>query len=121
MTYFHAKQSLILSWLNAKGYSGTIGDAFRTYVQSGSSFNPGTVYDHLVDRLYSAGYSGGLQDMLTTMFQSKTSISNRKDAERAFFSDSSLDFFSSGGENLITDTDGNQITDTNNNNITDTN
>lgn len=95
MTFFIEKPSKILQWLNAKGYSGTVEDAFITYVQSGSPLTSGTMEDHLRARLNVAGYSGTMDDMLTTMFQSKTGISNRHDAERNFFSNNTLNIFSS--------------------------
>lgn len=94
MTFLIEKPSKILEWLNAKGYSGTVEDAFITYVQNGSPLTSGTMEDHLRERLNAAGYSGTMDDMLTTMFQSKTGVSNRHDAERQFFQDSSLDMFS---------------------------
>lgn len=121
MSLFHEKPSKILAWLNAKGYSGTFEDALRGYIQPGSSLNPGTIPDHLIDRLQSSGYGGDLQDMLTTMFISSTTKNNRKDAEREFFQDSSKDIFTGGSSgNAIQDTDVNTITDTDGNVIRDT-
>lgn len=122
MTPFNAKTSLIRTWINGKGYSGSVENALFTYFQANSSLSQGTIFDHLNNGLGIAGYSGTLADRLTTMFQAKTGISNRKDAERAFFGNTSLDFFSGGGGtgNQVTDTDGNVITDTNGNSIFDT-
>ena len=94
MTFFIEKPSKILEWLNAKGYSGTVEDAFITYVQNGSPLTSGTMEDHLRERLNAAGYSGTMDDMLRTMFQAKTGVSSRCDAERQFFENSSLDMFS---------------------------
>lgn len=119
MTFLIEKPSKILQWLNAKGYSGTNEDAFITYVQNGSPLTSGTMEDHLRARLNASGYSGTLDDMLTTMFQSKTGVSNRKDAERAFFGDSSLDFFSSVSGNVVTDDADFTITDDDGNVIRD--
>jgi len=92
---FRAKPSLILSWLQAKGYTGTLSDALCRYVQSGSSLSKGSITDHLVDRLSSIGYVGkGVNGILDNMFMIKTGISNRGDAERVFFGNSSYDMFS---------------------------
>lgn len=124
MTPFNAKTSLIRTWINGKGYTGTVENALYTYFQANSSLSQGTLFDHLNNGLGAAGYSGTLTDRLTEMFQSTTGVSNRKDAERKFFADTSLDFFGGGGggtANNITDTDGNIITDTDGNTITDTN
>lgn len=94
MTFFIEKPSKILQWLNAKGYSGTVEDAFITYVQSGSPLTSGTMEDHLRARLNASGYSGTMDDMLTTMFQAATGVQNRHDAERQFFQDATKDMFS---------------------------
>lgn len=102
MTFFIEKPSKILQWLNAKGYSGTVEDAFITYVQSGSSLTSGTMEDHLRARLNASGYSGTIDDMLTTMFQAKTGVSNRHDAERQFFQNANLTMFGIGGIDSFT-------------------
>ena len=122
MTPFFAKTSLIRTWINGKGYGGSVENALYTYCQANSSLSQGTLFDHLNNGLGVAGYSGTLADRLTTMFQSKTGVSNRKDAEIRFFADTSLDFFGSGGGtgNSVTDTDGTIITDTDGNIIKDT-
>lgn len=122
MNLFSCKPSLMKQWLNAKGYSGSLNDAFNNYIQSGSTLTRGSVEDHLANRLYAAGYSGILEDMLTTMFISNTTKSNRADAEREFFQDSTKDMFGAGGEsgNIFTDTDNNTVTDTSSNIVRDT-
>lgn len=119
MTPFHEKQDKILQWLRAKGYTGTPQDAMYKYVKDNSSIAQGTFYDHLNSALWAAGYTGAiLDDRLTSMFISKTGVTNRKDAERKFFADSSLNMFSSfvpGSINLHLDTD---LSDSTSNDVT---
>lgn len=103
MNFFVAPPSQVLSWLNRKGYYGTVYDAFIDYVSDGSSLSYGTIYDHLNNRLQSSGYSGDLDDMLNTMFMQKTGEFYRYDAERKFFDDSSLDMFSVSSDLLAED------------------
>lgn len=112
MNFFVAPPSQVLSWLNRKGYYGTVYDAFLDYLTSGTTLDYGTVYDYLNDRLQSSGYSGDLDDMLNTMFMEKTGEIYRYDAERKFFDDDTLDMFtSSTGGFTVIDDDGNTVLD----------
>lgn len=96
-SYFYEKPDKILQWLRAKGYTGTFSDAMLKYAKDNSSIAQGSMFDHLNASLTRAGYSeADLNDKLTTMFQAKTGVSNRKDAERKFFQDNNLQMFSSG-------------------------
>lgn len=90
---FYEKPGKILQWLNAKGYAGTLADAFTKYVQDGSPLTNASFEDHLIARLNASGYSGTLSDMLTTMFQEVTGLTNRDDAEHKFFDDATKDMF----------------------------
>lgn len=108
--HFKAKDSIILQWANAKGYSGTARDAMLQHLQESSNLSSGTISDHLDDVLNQLGYTGTIEDKLSGHFISTTGISNPKDAERNFFSNSSNDIGSpvvSG--TTITAEDGNTL------------
>lgn len=115
MNFFIAPPSKVLSWLNRKGYYGTVYDAFSEYVQEGSLLEYGTIYDHLVDRLTQSGYNVSgyedLDDMLVTMFMEKTGEVFRFDAERKFFEDDSLDMFTTESGFIVRDDDLNTVRD----------
>lgn len=53
---FRAKPSLILSWLRAKGYTGTLNDALMKYFQSKATNKDGTMVDMIGEALTNAGY-----------------------------------------------------------------
>lgn len=121
MNFFVAKPSKILSWLNRKGYGGTLSDAFSSYLASGSILSRGTVYDNLSFRLQESGYSGNLDEKLNAMFAEKTGVPFRPDAERAFFDDDTLDMFTtipSSGFTVVDD-DSNTVIDDNSNIVKD--
>lgn len=53
---FKDKPSIILAWLNAKGYTGTTYDALMKYFQSKATNKNGTLYDMVSEALNNAGY-----------------------------------------------------------------
>lgn len=53
---FRAKPSLILSWLRANGYTGTLNDALMKYFQSKATNKNGTMVDMIGEALTNAGY-----------------------------------------------------------------
>lgn len=90
---FIVKPQLILSWLNAKGYGGTVYDALMRYFQSKSNNKNGSLEDMVSDTLGFCSPNTTLQDKLTEFFTSITGVSGRYDAEKSFFSNTSLDFY----------------------------
>lgn len=123
MNFFVAPPSQVLSWLNRKGYYGTVYDAFSQYVQDGSELTDGTMYDHFVNRMNQSGYNVSsyedLDDMLVTMFMEKTGEVFRYDAERKFFDDDSLDMFTTASGFVVRDDDGNIVLDDDGNTVRD--
>lgn len=115
MNFFVAPPSMVLSWLNRKGYYGSLYDAFHDYVLDGAGSDYGTIYDNFLERMKQSGYDvtgySDLDDMLTTMFMEKTGEIYRYDAERRFFMDDTLDMFSTTGGFFIRDDDGNLVKD----------
>lgn len=96
MSNFHwfARPNKVKEWFNAKGFPGTLANAEKNYFKSKSSLTTGTTYDHMRNALFGlqGGFVGTIQDQLTAFFQSKMNMNNRKQAEKAFFNDTSLDF-----------------------------
>ena len=90
---FTVPQSRVLGWLNAKGFNGEFTDALRTYFQTKSGLATGNeVGDHISKTLSSLGYTGTLDDKLRAFYVAKTGIAYCRDAEAAFYNNSSLDF-----------------------------
>lgn len=85
---FNARKSLISSWFEAKGYSGSLTDMMTKYFQSVSGITSGTLFDHINATLTPTVPNGTLQDRLNYLFSQRTGISNRIDAEIAFWSNS---------------------------------
>lgn len=94
---FADKPSNIRRWLAAKGYNGSTYDALNAYFGSLSTLSRGTLEDNINDVLSNQGYSGTLDDKLNAFFTTKTGQGNRRDAERAFWSNDSLSFAAGGG------------------------
>lgn len=91
--FANTRSSVILAWLNAKGYSGSFNDALMAYFKDQSGIAVASLDDHVSQALTAAGFVGPtLQDQLAGFFCSQTGIAYYPDAERAFFSDPSYDF-----------------------------
>lgn len=120
MFIFFENASKINNWFERKGYSdGTLYQKMYQYFQDNSSLQYGSLFDHLNDALTQSGYGEVLvQDKLTTMFIEKTGITYRKDAERKFFQDETLDMFATGALSTLTDDDGNTVRDDDGNIVT---
>ena len=91
---FNEKDSKIGAWARAKGFSGLPYDAIYGYFQSLSGISRGTLYDHINVVATANQATGTLKDKLNYIFQNRTGISNPKDAERAFWNNTSLEFSS---------------------------
>lgn len=95
---FVERPDKILQFMNANGYSGTYYDAVYEYFQQLSSLSQGTLEDHVNDVIVQAGFvTGTLQDKLTAFFVDATGISDRRDAERSFWQNTSNSFGGSNG------------------------
>jgi hypothetical protein len=90
--FYNAKRDKMRQWFSAKGYSGTLSDQMQGYFSNLSGLSNGTLHDHVNKVLSANGYSGTTEDMLRKNFVDATGISNPKDAERAFFDNSSYGF-----------------------------
>lgn len=89
---FSEKPSTIRSWLSVKGFNGSFHNALLQYFSSISTLSNGTLYDHINESLSILGYTGTLRDKLAAFFIDKTGISDRRDAERNFFSSNTNSF-----------------------------
>lgn len=96
MIFQFARPDKIMNWLRAKGYgTGTLEDRMNGYFKATSGLNVGTIEDHYVKALSIAGFNTGtIKDRTRKMLVTRTGISDFKDAERAFFLNTSLDMFS---------------------------
>lgn len=117
LQHFRSPIGLLKSWFQAKGFDGSPYDSAIGYFQSKSGLSEGTLYDHIMKTLEDNGFSGTIDDRLSSFFISKMSIADRRDAERSFFKDTSQDF-SGGSSFTIDDEGGNPITDESGNPIT---
>lgn len=86
---FKARASLMISWFNAKGYSGTLMDMLHEYFQNQSGLAVGTLYDHINK---SINGTGNARQNLDAFFKESTGIDYPRDAERAFFENTDYSF-----------------------------
>lgn len=98
---FRGKPSDIKRWLNAKGCGGSYSDALRCYFEGLSNLSSGTLYDHINDVMNQHGYTGTLGDKLGAFFTAKTGVSDRRDAERSFWDNDSLNFSPQQPEQVV--------------------
>ena len=98
MRYFTAKDSLINGWLSQKGYSGSVYDKLNNYLMSQSGLSNGTISDQINTILNSRGFDGSLRDKISRFFSIKMGVTNPRDAERAFWGDSTQDFSITWGD-----------------------
>lgn len=95
---FKADYPLMIAWLKAKGYSGSLNEMFLQYFRSLIGGSPGGYLNDLIAiQMRSLGLSGSVGDMVNTFFYQKTGIINSLDAQRKFFGDSTNSFVLSNG------------------------
>lgn len=87
---FSAKPSLILSWLNSKGFGGSVYDALVRQFTTLAGSSKGTL-DDLVNRHFgNLGYTGTMQDKINSFFIASTGLTHPQDAQTAFFSNTAM-------------------------------
>lgn len=90
---FSTKPSIIHNWLNAKSYTGgTVHDALVTLFTGESGLSGATMTDMVDKALGKMGFTGSPHEKVRTFFIFKTEIAHPRDAERAFWSDTTYDF-----------------------------
>ena len=100
---FNDKASKIRSWMASNGESGSAYDMLMAHFSGLSGLANGTLYDHVDATLTNLGYTGTLNDKLSAFFVATTSVANPRDAERAFWANSSYSFSSGGGGFIFVD------------------
>lgn len=89
---FFARPNIILEWLRAKGYTGTVNDGLRAYFKTLTGLASNNLYDLIEFQLSMLGYTGTLDDKLSAFFSTSTGVRHRRDAEAAFFSSTATTF-----------------------------
>jgi hypothetical protein len=119
MLIFKSEQSRIKRWLDYNGYIEDSVDGELVQLFSGlSGLTTGTLVDHAAAVLVNLGYSGTLRDMLDAFFSTSMSISDPRDAERAFWDSNSSSWGGTGGRPYVKNRNGTIIKNRNGTKVT---